>query len=123
MLVQVYISCVMELLQPCPRQGSKGTTADADKQPRFGARAVPLSVQPPETLLSNPSSLSPLPIKWKVSGQRQKNKAAFSAARSAHTGSAAVRENSWLCVCCDNGESFPRSQHRSAVFAEINPAS
>lgn len=31
--------------------------------------------------------------------------------------------NSWLCVCCDNGERFPASQRCSAVFAEINPAS
>lgn len=41
----------------------------------------------------------------------------------AHTSSAAIRENSCLCVCCDNGERFPPSQRHSAVFAEINPVS
>lgn len=54
-------------------------------------------------------------------------KKTFSAAPLAHAPAwlryCGNQANSWLCVCCDNGERFPGSQRCSAVFAEINPAS
>lgn len=109
----------MEVLQPRVRQGSKRTTADADKQPRFGARVVQLRLEPPETLHSDPSSLSPLHVKWKVSGQGKKNKAAFSAAPLTQ----ALRQSGKIPACVfavTMGRDFhPASAARQCLLKQI----
>lgn len=104
-------------------------TADVNKQQPSTLRLCSHRSSPRRRGAQNPSSLSPLHVKWMVCGYREKRggKKTFSAAPLAHAPAwlryCGNQANSWLCVCCDNGERFPGSQRCSAVFAEINPAS
>lgn len=66
------------------------------------ARVVQPSLQSPETRHSNPSSLRPLHVKWKVCGHREKRKKGLFCS-AAHTGSRLIkvlRQSSKFLVVC-----------------------